>query len=112
MGASADANDVGITGDDVYAGHGHAQKDGGDLRKASSVSLAARLRADDDVNAIIAHDRDLCALLRRADGGLDIVRKTASEQPAAIGGIAPVRLEAVPIGDAHGQVHVGLVLTA
>ena len=51
----------------------HAEPVGDHLREARLVALAARQRADHDVDAAVRLHRDLGALARRADRGLDVV---------------------------------------
>ena len=88
---------------------GSAEQVGRDLREARLVALAARLRADHDVDPAFRLHRDLGALPRRADRGLDVVGDAEAEQLAALLRLALALLEAVPVGDPHGEVHVGLV---
>ena len=54
MRAAADPHHVGVAEDDLHALDRHAQQVGDDLREARLVALAARLRADDDVDASFA----------------------------------------------------------
>src|SRR5262245_5854278 len=110
MGAAASTDDVGIAGEDVDVLDRQAEQIGDNLRETSFVPLAAGLSADNNVDEI-GRNRDFCALLRRTYGRFDIVRQTAPKQLAAICGVATPHLEAIPIGDTHRQVHVGLVLT-
>ena len=54
---------------------GRCEQVGGDLREAGLVALAARLRADHHADAAFRLHRDLGALARRADRGLDVVAR-------------------------------------
>src|SRR5262249_60082609 len=81
-------------------------------REARLVALAARLRADDDVDASLRPHADPRLLVGRADRGFDVVRKPAAEELASFGGRAAARIETLPIGDIHRPVHVLLVAPA
>ena len=73
--------------------------------------LAARLRADDDVNASRPHG-DPRLLVGCANRGFDVVRQPPAEQLAAFCSRAPAPLETAPVGDLHRPVHVFLVAAA
>ena len=53
MRAAADADDVGVAHDDVDGLDRHREQIGRHLREARLVALAARLRADHDVDAAV-----------------------------------------------------------
>ena len=74
--------------------------------------LAVGLRADDHAHAAIGAYAYLRALLGCADRGFHVVCQAQSEQVSARGSGAAARGEALPVGDLHGQVHVGFVLPA
>ena len=112
MRAAADLHHVGVAEDDLHAFHRHVQQIGHDLREAGLMALAARLRADDDVDASFRTHGDPRLLVGRADRGLDVVREPAAEQLAALGRRAPALLETLPVGDVHRPVHVFLVAPA
>src|SRR5262249_56269663 len=76
------------------------------------MALAARLRADDDVDASLRAHADPRLLVGRADRGFDVVRKPAAEELAPFRGRAAARIETFPIGDVHRPVHVLLVAPA
>ena len=77
---------------------GHLDHVGNDLGEARLVTLAARLRADHDLDPAVRLHLDLGALLRGADRELDVIREAEAEQLAARGVLAALR-EAVPIGE-------------
>ena len=92
MRAAADADHIRVAKDDVDGFDRQHQQIGSDLGKAGFVALAARLRADDDADAALRLDRDLGALARRADRGLDVIGQPETEQPAALLCLAPALL--------------------
>ena len=112
MRAAAGAHHVGVAHDDADAFDRHVQQVRDHLREAGLVALAGRLGADDDVDAAFRLDGDAGLLLGRADRGLDVVGQPKAEQLAALLGLAPPRRETVPVGNAHGEVHVFLVAAA
>ena len=83
-----------------------------DLGEARLVALAARLRADHDVDAALRPHRDPRLLVGRADRGFDVVGEPEAEQLAALRRLALALLEALPVGDLHRPVHVLLVAAA
>src|SRR6516165_11493581 len=112
MRTASDADDVGIARDDIDAVWRYEEKVTDDLRETGLMTLTTRLRADDDINAPVGRHGNLRAFLGSADRGLDIVRKAQAEQLAAARGFQATRLEATPVGDAHGKVHVGRIAAA
>ena len=96
----------------LHALERHLQQVRHDLRETRLMALPGRLGADDDVDAALGLDGDAGLFLGRADRGLDVIGEAEAEQLAALLGLAPARLEAVPVGDAHGEVHVLLVAPA
>ena len=112
MRAAAGAHHVGVTHDNAHAFDRHLQQIRHHLREAGLVALPGRLRADDDVDAALGLDGDAGLFLGRADRGLDIIGEAEPQQSAALFRRAPARLEAVPVGDAHGEVHILLVAPA
>ena len=112
MRAAAHLHHVGVAENDLHGLHRHVQQIGHDLGEAGLVALAARLRADHDIDASLRPHGDPRLLVGRADRGLDIVRKAAPEQLAAFGRRAPALLEPFPVGDVHRPVHVLLVAPA
>ena len=112
MAAAAGAHHVGVAHDNVHGLDRHLQQIRHDLREARLMALPGRLRADDDVDAALGLDGDAGLFLGRADRGFDVVGEAEAEQMPALFGRTPARIEAVPIGDAHGEVHVLLVAAA
>src|SRR5215831_5689781 len=74
--------------------------------------LPAWLCSNDDVDQPVGGHGNLGALIRRPDGGLNVVGQTKPEQLAVVCGFAATCLEASPIGGAHCKIHVCRVLTA
>ena len=109
MRAAAGTHHVGVAHDDVDALDRHMQQVGGDLGKARLVPLAARLRADHDIDLAFGAHLDVGALARRADRGFDVIGKAEAEQMAALLCLALALRKAGPVGELHGEVHVGLV---
>ncbi len=109
VGAAAHADDVGVADHDVHGLDRQVQQIGRDLREARLVALAARLGADHHADPAVRPHHDFGTLLRRADRGLDVIRKPETQQLAALPRLALALLEPVDVRDAHGKVHVGLV---
>ena len=64
MRAAADLHHVGVAEDDLHRFDRHVQEVGDDLREARLVALAARLRADHDVDTALRPHRDARLLVR------------------------------------------------
>ena len=107
--AAAEADNIGVAHDDVDVFDRHGEQRTDDLRETRLVPLPARARPDHDLDPALRRHRDLAALAGRADRGFDIVREPEAEQFSARFRLGPARREAVPIGDPHRQIHVGLV---
>ena len=109
MRAAAEADPVGVAGDEIDRRDRHAEQGRDDLGKARLVTLAVGLGADDDLDPARRGYRDFGPLARRPDRGFDIVRQTQSEQPASRLRLLPARRKAAPVGVAHREVHIGFV---
>src|SRR6516164_1797708 len=112
MRTASDADDVGIARDDIDAVWRYEEKVTDDLRETGLMTLTTRLRADDDINVPVGRHRNLSAFLGSADRGFYIIREAQTEQLAVLRGLQATRLETTPVGDAHGEVHVGLIAAA
>ncbi len=112
MRAAAHLHHVGVAENDAHALDRQPHEVRHHLREARFVALAARLRADDDVDIAFRPHRDARLLVRRSDGGLDVIGEPAAEQLAARFGLAAALLEARPVGELHRPVHVLLVVAA
>src|SRR5690242_8560801 len=106
MRAAAGLHNVGVAENDTHALDRDSDQVRDHLCETRFVALPCRLGADDNVNPASGQDVDAGLLLRRADRGLDIVCETETEKLAAFLRIAPACLEAVPVGEPHGSVHV------
>ena len=105
MRTAAGFDHVGVAHDDAHGLTRHAQQVGDDLCETGLMALPGRLRADDHIDKAVSPHGDASLLFGRADGGFDIIGEAASEQLAALGGFAFARGKAVPVGNAHGDVH-------
>src|SRR5262249_61551334 len=105
MRSAAHLHHVRVAEDDLHALERDVEKVGHDLRKTRLVALAAWLGADDDVHAALRAHGDPRLLVGGADRGLDVIGKAAAEQLAALCGLAPALLEALPVGDLHRPFH-------
>src|SRR5262249_58102207 len=104
-GAAADWNDIGVALDKVDAIKRHAEPFRGALGEAGLMALAARQRADRDVDAAFGQDRHLGPLARRAGGELDVIgERNAAALAAPRRPRAPLR-EAAPVRARERGVH-------
>ena len=83
MRTGAESDPVGVAGDEPHAILRHAEPFADQLRKAGLVALAARHRADDDLDRAFGQYRYDDALLRRAALRFDIAAEPDAAPPAA-----------------------------
>ena len=96
MGAAADRNDIGVALDQVDAIERHAEPFSDALGEAGLMALAARQRADRDIDPAFGQDRHLGPFTRRA-GELDVIgERDAAALAAPRRPGAPLR-EAAPV---------------
>ena len=113
MRPAAHLHDIGVSHDDADLVEADAQPFGGDLGEAGLVALAARLGADHDIDTLLGTEHADPGLLdRRADGGLDVMRDTAPQQPAARFGLLLPCRESARVREAERHVEALLVLAA
>src|SRR6202043_1682783 len=73
MGAAADFDDVGVTGEQTYLVDGDTEPLVEQLSETRLVPLSIRYRADNDIDAAIGVHGELCALARNAGCGIHVV---------------------------------------
>ena len=112
MRAAADRHDVGVALDQPDAVDLDAEPFADALRKAGLVALAARQRADGDVDAAFRMHMDLGVFARRAAGDFEIVRKPDAAQLAGAFGFALALVEALPVRQRERAVHDLAVVAA
>ena len=106
MSAASSFHNIGVAQNDADGLDRHRDKVRNHLRKARFVALTGRLGADNNLDAAIGAHDDARVFFRRTDGGFDIVGETETKKFAAFFGVPFARFEAVPIGKAHGEVHI------
>ena len=109
--AASDRDNVGIMGDDADSFERNAQPVGHELGKTRLVSLAARQRADHDVDAAIRVDKNFRPLARHSACCLDIVGNPNSAQAPMPRGPPAALRKSAPICQRKGLVH-GLLIGA
>ena len=105
----ADADQVGVAHDDADHRDRHVEQVRDHLGEAGFMALAAGLGADDHLHHPFGLDGDLGALLGRPGRRFDVVRQPQAQQPTLGRRRLAAGLETVPIGQPHGEIHIGLV---
>src|SRR5437899_8788309 len=95
MRTAAEADPVGVAGDEVDGRDRHTEQSRDDLRKTRLMTLAIRLGANDDLDPPRRCHGDLRALVWRPDRGFDIIREPQPEQLAARLGLPAARRKPV-----------------
>src|SRR5947209_5039617 len=112
MRTGAESHPVGVA---LYKPHAilrHAEPFAGELREAGLMALAARHRADHDLDRALGLDGDDRALLRRAALRFDIAAEPDAAPPAARLRLRLASGEPVPIGQFEHRVEHRAVIAA
>ena len=112
IGAAADADDVGVAGDQVHRLERRLEQRGDHLGEGRFVALAGILGPDHHVDPALGADRHLGALMRRAGGEVEIVGDADAAQPPARAGFGLAGGGAPPVAERGGGLHRGREIAA
>src|SRR6185312_13669510 len=102
MRAAAFLDDVGVAFEHVHVVERHAEPFRHALGERRLVALAARQRADHDVDLAAAVHGDIGALARIAAGGFQVAAQADAAQPLAPARFGAALLETAPVAELHG----------